>query len=48
MITVDMAFLVNSYSDYGVANALGVISYLIAAFAAWIYLRRNVMEGGAP
>jgi putative spermidine/putrescine transport system permease protein len=30
MITVDMAFRVNSYSDYGVANALGFVSYLIA------------------
>ena len=42
MITVDMAFRVNSYSDYGVANALGFVSYLIAALAAWIYLRRSV------
>jgi ABC-type spermidine/putrescine transport system permease subunit I len=42
MITVDMAFRVNSYSDYGVANALGFISYLIAGLAAWIYIRHNV------
>ena len=42
MITVDMAFRVNSYSDYGVANALGFISYLIAGVAAWIYVRHNV------
>jgi putative spermidine/putrescine transport system permease protein len=42
MITVDMAFRVNSYSDYGVANALGFVSYLIAALAALIYLRRSV------
>ena len=42
MITVDMAFRVNSYSDYGVANALGFISYLIAGLAAWIYVRHNV------
>jgi putative spermidine/putrescine transport system permease protein len=42
MITVDMAFRVNAYSDYGVANALGFVSYLIAAVAAWIYLRRNI------
>ena len=48
MITVDMAFRVNSYSDYGVANALGFISYLIAALAAWIYLRRNVIGEGTP
>jgi putative spermidine/putrescine transport system permease protein len=42
MITVDMAFRVNSYSDYGVANALGFISYLIAGSVGWAYVRRNV------
>ena len=42
MITVDMAFRVNSYSDYGVANALGLVSYLIAAGAGWAYIRRNM------
>ncbi len=42
MIAADMAFRVNSYSDYGVANALGFISYLIAGSAAWLYLRRAV------
>jgi putative spermidine/putrescine transport system permease protein len=47
MITVDMAFRVNSYSDYGVANALGFVSYAIAGLAAWVYLRRNVASGGA-
>jgi putative spermidine/putrescine transport system permease protein len=47
MITVDMAFRVNSYSDYGVANALGFVSYTIAGLAAWVYLRRNVASGGA-
>ena len=36
MITVDMAFRVNSYSDYGVANALGFISYAMAGMAAWL------------
>jgi putative spermidine/putrescine transport system permease protein len=48
MITVDMAFRVNSYSDYGVANALGFVSYTIAGLAAWVYLRRNLASGGAP
>jgi putative spermidine/putrescine transport system permease protein len=42
MITADMAFRVNSYSDYGVANALGFVSYLIAGSAAWLYLRRTI------
>src|SRR6266446_3790815 len=46
MITVDMAFRVNSYSDYGVANALGLISYAMTGAAAWIYLRRGVASGG--
>jgi putative spermidine/putrescine transport system permease protein len=42
MITVDMAFRVNSYSDYGVANALGLVSYMIAGTAGWAYIRRNM------
>ena len=48
MITVDMAFRVNSYGDYGVANALGFVSYLIAGLAAWVYLRRNLAGGAVP
>ena len=47
MITVDMAFRVNSYSDYGVANVLGFVSYTIAGLVAWVYLQRNVASGGA-
>jgi putative spermidine/putrescine transport system permease protein len=47
MITVDMAFRVNSYGDYGVANALGFVSYAMAGLAAWVYLQRNVASGGA-
>jgi putative spermidine/putrescine transport system permease protein len=46
MITVDMAFRVNSYGDYGVANALALVSYAMAALAAWIYLRRNAAADG--
>ncbi|MBF9234277.1 ABC transporter permease [Microvirga alba] len=42
MLTVDMAFRINSYGDYATANALGVISYALSAVAAWIYLRHNV------
>ncbi|MDJ1159895.1 ABC transporter permease subunit [Chelatococcus sp. SYSU_G07232] len=42
MLTVDMAFRINSYGDYPVANALGVISYAITAVAAFIYLRHNL------
>lgn len=42
MLTVDMAFRINAYGDYNVANALGVISYLMTAVTAWIYLRQSV------
>ena len=42
MLTVDMAFRINSYSDYGTANALGFISYALTGAAAWIYLKRGV------
>jgi len=49
MMTVDMAFRINSYSDYPVANALGVISYLFTALAAWVYLRHSLgQERGQP
>ena len=42
LITVDMAFRITAYGDYGVANALGTISYLITGAVAWIYLRHGV------
>ncbi len=46
MLTVDMAFRINFYGDYGVANALGFISYMMTGLVAWIYLRQGVREGG--
>lgn len=42
MMTVDMAFRINFYGDYGVANALGLISYLMTGVVAWAYLRQGV------
>lgn len=48
MLTVDMAFRINAYGDYATANALGVITYLISAGAAIIYLKRGVAKEGAP
>lgn len=48
MMTVDMAFRINAYGDYGTANALGVLSYLMTGAVAWIYLRRGMREGGKP
>ncbi|WP_409363515.1 ABC transporter permease [Bradyrhizobium liaoningense] len=49
MLTVDMAFRINSYGDYATANALGVITYLLSAGAAIIYLKRGMAaKEGAP
>ena len=47
MLTADMAFRINAYGDYGVANALGFISYLMTGVVAWIYLRQGVREHAA-
>ena len=47
MLTVDMAFRINSYGDYATANALGVISYAMTAIAAWIYLRHQIRREAA-
>ncbi len=47
MLTVDMAFRINAYGDYATANALGVITYLISAGAAIVYLRRGMAQEGA-
>ena len=48
MLTVDMAFRINAYGDYATANALGVITYLISAGAAIIYLKRDMAKEGTP
>lgn len=47
MITVDMAFRINSYGDYTTANALGLVSMVLAGSVAWIYLRHSLGEGQA-
>lgn len=44
MITADIAFRINAYGDYGVANALGLISLIITSGVAWVYLRLSVRE----
>ena len=44
MITVNMAFRINAYGDYGVANALGLVSFAITGLVAWIYLRATLKE----
>jgi len=45
MITADIAFRLSTYRDYGVSNALGLISLAISAVAAWFYLRVNMRQG---
>jgi putative spermidine/putrescine transport system permease protein len=47
MLTVDMAFRINAYGDYATANALGVITYLISAGAAILYLRHGMAKESA-
>ncbi|MBI1779218.1 MAG: ABC transporter permease subunit [Proteobacteria bacterium] len=44
LLTVDMAYRINAQGDYGVANALGFISYLMTGIVGWIYLRRSLEE----
>jgi ABC-type spermidine/putrescine transport system permease subunit I len=44
MLTADIAFRINAYGDYGVANALGAISLAITSCVAWIYLRHTMRE----
>jgi ABC-type sugar transport system permease subunit len=47
MITADMAFRINAYGDYGVANALGLLSYLTTGAISWLYLRYALRRQGA-
>lgn len=44
MMTVQMAYRINQHGDYGVANALGLLSYLMTAVVAWVYLRETLRE----
>ena len=44
MLTADIAFRINAYGDYGVANALGLVSLVISAGAAVFYLRHSVRQ----
>lgn len=46
MLTVDMAFRINSYGDYAVANALGVVSLAICSALSWFYLRHSLQQKG--
>jgi putative spermidine/putrescine transport system permease protein len=44
MITVDMAYRINTFHDYGTADALGLVSYGLSLAVAWIYLRHAARE----
>src|SRR6202158_4642301 len=39
MVTVDVAYRINTFADYAVANALCLLSLVLAAGGAWFYLR---------
>jgi len=43
-ITVDIAHRINYFSDFGVANTLGVFSYLLVLITAVYYLRSSVKK----
>lgn len=42
MLTADIAFRINAYRDYGVANALGLVSLVITGTAGYLYLRQTM------
>lgn len=44
-LTVDIAHRVTYFGDYGVANALGTLAYLMVLFTAIYYLRYTVRRG---
>jgi ABC-type spermidine/putrescine transport system permease subunit I len=43
-ITVDIAHRVNYFRDFGVANALGVCSYILVLVTASYYLKAKLAE----
>lgn len=42
MVTVDVAYRINTFGDYAVANALCLLSLVLAAAGAWFYLHHAV------
>jgi ABC-type Fe3+ transport system permease subunit len=44
MLTVAMAWRINSFGDYGTANALGLVSCVLTGLVAWIWLRQAARE----
>ena len=47
MLTVDIAYRINSHGDYAVANALCLMSLVLASFGAWFYLREAARKAQA-
>ena len=48
MITVDIAYRISTFADYAVANALCLLSLLLAALGAVFYLRHATRKVEAP
>jgi putative spermidine/putrescine transport system permease protein len=44
MITVDVAYRISTLGDYSVANALCLLSLIVAAGAAWFYLQHTAKK----
>ena len=44
MITVDVAYRISTLSDYAVANALCLMTLIVAAAGAWFYLQHAATE----
>jgi len=44
MLTADIAFRINSYGDYGMADAIGTVSLLVTSVFAILYLRLGLRE----
>ena len=47
MITVDVAYRISTLSDYAVANALCLMTLVVAAGGAWFYLRHTTAKANA-
>jgi putative spermidine/putrescine transport system permease protein len=47
MITVDVAYRISTLSDYAVANALCLLTLIVAAAGAWFYLRHSAAQKAA-
>ena len=44
MVTVDVAYRINVHGDYAVANALCLMSLLVASAGAWFYMRHAAAQ----